>query len=45
MLATRTDVELEPLLATRPELTLVRNEPLLARGWFRGITLIKNDLN
>jgi ubiquinone/menaquinone biosynthesis C-methylase UbiE len=42
MLATRTDVELEPLLAAHPELTLTRNESLLARGWFRGITLIKN---
>ena len=41
-LATRTDVELEPLLAAHPELTLTRNEPLLARGWFRGITLIKH---
>lgn len=45
MLATRTDVELEPLLAAHPELTLTRDEPLLARGWFRGITLIKNDPN
>lgn len=45
MLATRTDVELEPLLAAHPELTRTRNEPLLARGWFRGITLIKNDPN
>lgn len=42
MLATRTDVELEPLLAAHPELTLTRDESLLARGWFRGITLIKN---
>jgi len=45
MLATRTDVELEPLLAAHPELTLTRNEPLLARGWFRGITLIKKAPN
>lgn len=45
LLATRTDVELEPLLAAHPELTLTRNEPLLARGWFRGITLIKNTPN
>lgn len=45
LLATRTDVELEPLLAAHPELTPTRNEPLLARGWFRGITLIKKDLN
>ncbi|OZB73735.1 MAG: phosphatidylethanolamine N-methyltransferase [Halothiobacillus sp. 14-55-98] len=42
MLATRTDVELEPLLSAHPELTLTRNESLLARSWFRGITLIKN---
>ncbi len=42
MLATRTDVELEPLLAAHPELRLTRDESLLARGWFRGITLIKN---
>lgn len=45
LLATRTDVELEPLLMAHPELTPTRNEPLLARGWFRGITLIKNDAN
>ncbi|WP_322629623.1 class I SAM-dependent methyltransferase [Halothiobacillus sp.] len=41
-LATRTDVEFEPLLAAHPELILTRDTPLLARGWFRGITLIKN---
>lgn len=41
-LATRTDVEFEPLLAAHPELTLTRDAPLLAGGWFRGITLIKN---
>lgn len=40
-LATRTDVEFEPLLAAHPELILTRDTPLLARGWFRGITLIK----
>lgn len=45
LLATRTDVEIEPLLAMQSELTLSRNEPLLARGWFRGITLIKNNTN
>ncbi|HQT42347.1 MAG TPA: class I SAM-dependent methyltransferase [Halothiobacillus sp.] len=42
LLATRTDVEFEPLLAAHAELSLQRNEPLLARGWFRGITLIKS---
>lgn len=41
-LATRTDVEFEPLLAAHPELTLTRDTPLLAGGWFRGITLLKN---
>ncbi len=41
ILATRTDVEFEPLLTAQPELTCVRDEPLLARGWFRGITLQK----
>jgi ubiquinone/menaquinone biosynthesis C-methylase UbiE len=41
LLATRTDVEFEPLLAAHPELTCTRDEPLLARGWFRGITLQK----
>lgn len=40
-LATRTDVELEPLLAAQPELCCTRDEPLLANGWFRGITLHK----
>lgn len=41
-LATRTDVEFEPLLGAHPELTLTRDVPLLAGGWFRGITLHKN---
>jgi len=41
-LATRTDVTLEPLLSAHPELTVRRDEPLLAKGWFRGITLEKN---
>jgi len=40
-LATRTDVRFEPLLAAHPDLTVTRHEPLLARGWFRGITLTK----
>jgi len=44
-LATRTDVEIEPLLAAHPELATIRNEPLLANGWFRGITLIKKESN
>lgn len=45
-LATRTDVRFEPLLVAHPDLTITRDEPLLARGWFRGITLTKtrNDL-
>lgn len=41
-LATRTDVTFEPLLAAHPELIQRRNEPLLAGGWFRGITLEKS---
>ncbi|WP_407275205.1 class I SAM-dependent methyltransferase [Halothiobacillus sp. DCM-1] len=41
-LATRTNVEFEPLLAAHPELCCQRDEPLLARGWFRGITLQKS---
>ncbi len=40
-LATRTDVEFEPLLAAHTELSCTRDEPLMARGWFRGITLQK----
>ncbi len=44
-LATRTDVEFEPLLAGRPELKCTRDEPLLARGWFRGISLQKTALD
>ena len=43
-LATRTDVELEPLLAAQPELCCTRDEPLLANGWFRGITLQKSPI-
>lgn len=41
-LATRTDVEFEPLLNAQPELCCTRDEPLLANGWFRGITLKKS---
>ena len=38
-IATRTDVVLEPLLAREPRLRIVRDEPALARGWFRRIVL------
>jgi len=38
-LATRTDVILEELLEERPELTPETDEPALAGGWFRQITL------
>lgn len=38
-LATRTDVVFEDVLASCPGLDLVRDEPDLARGWFRRIVL------
>jgi ubiquinone/menaquinone biosynthesis C-methylase UbiE len=40
-IATRLDVVFEDIAATTPALAIVRDEPLLARGWFRGIELVK----
>jgi ubiquinone/menaquinone biosynthesis C-methylase UbiE len=38
-LATRTDVVFEDVLASCPGLELIRDEPDIARGWFRRIVL------
>lgn len=40
--ATRMDVVFEEVLCSSPELTVVCNEPMLAKGWFRGILLCKS---
>lgn len=42
LLATRTDVVLENILAQTPELEVLSNQPALANGWFRQIILGKN---
>jgi len=39
LLATRTDVVLEQVLAQTPELEIVSDQPVLASGWFRQILL------
>jgi len=40
-IATRLDVVFEDALATATELTVVSDQPVLARGWFRSIELRK----
>jgi ubiquinone/menaquinone biosynthesis C-methylase UbiE len=40
-IATRLDVVFEDVVAAVPGLTVTRDEPLLAHGWFRSIELIK----
>ncbi len=39
--ATRMDVVFEEVLRVSPELEVVQNVPMLAKGWFRGIVLRK----
>ena len=41
--ATRIDVVFEEVLCASPELEVVRNVPMLAKGWFRGIVLRKSE--
>jgi len=40
-IATRLDVVFEDVLQAAPMLAVMRDEPMLARGWFRGIVLQK----
>lgn len=42
LLATRTDVVLEQVLAQSPELAVVSDQPVLAGGWFRQVVLGKD---
>lgn len=44
-IATRTDVIFEDVLATCPELSVIHDQPALAKGWFRLIQLQKNNNN